>query len=235
MALSHAQDDAESLKQPSDAVRELDLLRHELRAGDEHGLDGMGVHALDANLPIPADAHDLRDAVRVICVSLVDLKRQRRLCMTRVDADDRQLPCPQLVEQPGRELAGFQTDPHRSGRMPRNDSVNAFGGRAALGLPDCRSGIVDDADCGLLERYVEPDILLLRGCAPVRDDGSTDATSAGLRDYRMSRPALRQSAARSRGNRALRRKALLLEQFAHQPHGRAFIPARLDQQIAGGG
>ena len=33
------------------------------------------------------------------------------------------------------------------------------------------------------------------------------------------------------GNRALRRKALLLEQFAHQPHGRAFIPARLDQQI----
>ena len=37
------------------------------------------------------------------------------------------------------------------------------------------------------------------------------------------------------GNRALRRKALLPEQFAHQPHGRAFIPARLDQQIAGGG
>jgi len=33
------------------------------------------------------------------------------------------------------------------------------------------------------------------------------------------------------GNRALRRKALLLEQFTHQPHGRAFIPARLDQQI----
>jgi hypothetical protein len=30
---------------------------------------------------------------------------------------------------------------------------------------------------------------------------------------------------------ALRRKALLPEQFAHQPHGRAFIPARLDQQI----
>src|SRR5262249_23212796 len=54
-----------------------------------------------------SDAHDLRDAVRVICVSLVDLKRQRRLCMTRVDADDRQLPRPQLVEQPGRELAGF--------------------------------------------------------------------------------------------------------------------------------
>ena len=33
------------------------------------------------------------------------------------------------------------------------------------------------------------------------------------------------------GNRALRRKALLPEQFAHQPHGRAFIAARLDQQI----
>jgi hypothetical protein len=33
------------------------------------------------------------------------------------------------------------------------------------------------------------------------------------------------------GNRQLGRKALLLEQFAHQPHGRPFIPARLDQQI----
>jgi hypothetical protein len=52
----------------------------------------MAVHALDGNLPIPADAHDLRYAVGVVCVSLVDLKRQRGLCMTRVDADDRQLP-----------------------------------------------------------------------------------------------------------------------------------------------
>ena len=33
------------------------------------------------------------------------------------------------------------------------------------------------------------------------------------------------------GNRALRRKAQLPEQFAYQPHGRAFIPATLDQQI----
>ena len=32
-------------------------------------------------------------------------------------------------------------------------------------------------------------------------------------------------------NRQLGPKAPLLEQFAHQPHGRPFIPARLDQQI----
>ena len=32
-------------------------------------------------------------------------------------------------------------------------------------------------------------------------------------------------------DRQLRRKAPLLAQFAHQPHGRPFIPARLDQQI----
>ena len=32
-------------------------------------------------------------------------------------------------------------------------------------------------------------------------------------------------------DRQLGRKALLLEQLAHQPHGRPFIPARLDQQI----
>jgi hypothetical protein len=54
----------------------------------------MGVHALDANLPIPADTHNLRDAMGIVCVSLVDLKRQRGLCMTCVDADDRQLPRP---------------------------------------------------------------------------------------------------------------------------------------------
>ena len=33
------------------------------------------------------------------------------------------------------------------------------------------------------------------------------------------------------GKRALRCKAVLLEQFAHQPHGGAFVRARLDQQI----
>jgi hypothetical protein len=33
------------------------------------------------------------------------------------------------------------------------------------------------------------------------------------------------------GDRQLGRKAPLLEQFAHQPDGRPFIPARLDQQI----
>jgi hypothetical protein len=33
------------------------------------------------------------------------------------------------------------------------------------------------------------------------------------------------------GDRPLGRKALLLEQLAHQPHGRPLIPARLDQQI----
>src|ERR1700747_1323929 len=37
------------------------------------------------------------------------------------------------------------------------------------------------------------------GCAPVRNDGSTNATSTCPRDYRMSRPAFRQSAAHSRG------------------------------------
>src|SRR5262249_22391572 len=38
------------------------------------------------------------------------------------------------------------------------------------------------------------------------DDGSTDATSAGFRDYRMSRPALRQSDARS-GSQECRRES----------------------------
>jgi hypothetical protein len=112
--------------------------------------------------PIPADANDLRDAVGIVCVSLVDLKRQRGLCMTRVDADDRQLPCPQLVEQPGRELAGFQTDPRRLGRMLRKHGMNAFRGRAALASPNHGPGVVDNAHRGLLERDVQSDILLVR-------------------------------------------------------------------------
>src|SRR5215831_19205084 len=165
----------------------------------------MGVHALDRNLPIPADAHDLGDPVSVVCVGLVNLKRQRGLCMTRVDANDRQLPCPQLVKQPGRELTGFETDPRRLRRVLCDDRVNAFRRRAAPASPAGGSAIVDDAYRGLLERYIEPDIVLLHGCAPVRDDGSTDATSASFRDYRMSRPAFWQSAARS-GSQGCRRK-----------------------------
>ena len=88
-----------------------------------------------------------------------------------------------------RELAGFQTDPRRLGRPLRDDRVNAFRRRAALASPNDGPGIVDDAYRGLLEGYIEPDILLLHGCAPVRGDGSTDATNASFRDYRMSRPA----------------------------------------------
>jgi hypothetical protein len=61
----------------------------------------------------------------------------------------------------------------------------AFGRRAALAPLDDSPGIVNDAYRGLLERYIEPDILLLGGCAPVRGDGSTDATRAGFRDYRI--------------------------------------------------
>lgn len=48
----------------------------------------MGVQALDRNLPIPADAHDLRDPVSVVCVSLIDLKRQRSLCTKFVPTTD---------------------------------------------------------------------------------------------------------------------------------------------------
>jgi len=52
---------------------------------------GVAVHALDCNLAIPADPHDLRDPMGVVGVGLVDLKRQGGFCMTGVDADDRQL------------------------------------------------------------------------------------------------------------------------------------------------
>src|SRR5438067_1797686 len=102
--------------------------------------------------------------------------------MARVDADDRQPPRLQLVEQPGRELTAFETDPHSLGRVLRDDRMNAFRRRAALASPDGGSAIVDDAYRRLLEGYIQPDILLLHGCAPVRDNGSTDATSDGFRD-----------------------------------------------------
>jgi hypothetical protein len=67
----------------------------------------------------------------VVGVDLVDPKRQCGLRMTDLDADDRQLPCLEFVEQPSRKPAGRHTDPHRPGRMLGKRRAKAFGGPAA--------------------------------------------------------------------------------------------------------
>src|SRR6266581_9322338 len=64
------------------------------------------------------------------------------------------------MKQPGRKLATFQTNAHCVRRMLCNYCVNTFWRRAAFAAPDCGSGIVYYTNRGVLERYIEPDVLL---------------------------------------------------------------------------
>jgi hypothetical protein len=46
--------------------------------------------------------------------------------MARVEANDRQILLPQLMEQPGRERAGLQADADRDGRVVAQDGGNTL-------------------------------------------------------------------------------------------------------------
>src|SRR4051812_19765143 len=64
-----------------------------------------------------AHAHDLRQTEGVVGVGLVDLQRQRRLGVARIDADHGEAGRFQPVEQPVRQLPAFHPDPNRMGRV----------------------------------------------------------------------------------------------------------------------
>ena len=90
LAAALASDQAEWLEDAPDLVGEVDPHAHQLGAGGEQRADQLAVETLDRHLPIPARTDDLRQPPSVVTVGLVQLQRQRRLGVPRIQADDRQ-------------------------------------------------------------------------------------------------------------------------------------------------
>jgi hypothetical protein len=80
--------------------------------------------------------------------------------MPCVDAYHRQVDPLQLVPQPARHGARFETDPHGVGRPLGEKSGQCAGLGASLALEDNPAGFIDHAHRGLFLRHVQSNILL---------------------------------------------------------------------------
>src|SRR5918912_3306298 len=79
--------------------------------------------------------------------------------MAGVEADDGQPGRGEAVPQPGRQRAGLQPDPDEGRRAAAEDLRNRLRMRGAPPAPSDLTGLVDDADDGLLHRHIQTDVL----------------------------------------------------------------------------
>src|SRR3954465_1718438 len=72
---------------------------------------------------------------------------------------------PQAVTQPNRQRTAFQTDPPSLRRLASQRGGDRLRRRSALALPERATALVNDANRGLILRYVQSNILF-HGCPP---------------------------------------------------------------------
>ena len=140
-----------------------DFLAHadQLGPGCQQSTRPVAVLAFDRHLAIPAGAHDLSQANRVVGIGLVQPHRQRRLGMTRVNADHGQAESVQAAIMPGGHGAGLESDPRHMRRSALNNRGHSFRGGRALAMPRYFAGPVHHAHRRLRLRHVQPDKLFL--------------------------------------------------------------------------
>jgi hypothetical protein len=132
--------------------RRLQLVRVvDLRACHQQRTHGLAVEPLHRHLTVPADTHDLRRTEGVVGVGLVDLERQRRLGVARIDADHGEASLFQLVEKPARQLPAFEPDPNRMGRVLLDGRCDGLRRRINLAALHDLVSIIDDADRRFLQ------------------------------------------------------------------------------------
>jgi hypothetical protein len=105
------QDQAENLHHAADLVDHLGPHADQLLAHPQGRAHAMTFNALHLDLAIPSRADDLGQAVGIVGVALVDLHRQGRPGVTRIQAHPRQRQGAQLMHQPGCKRAALQPDP----------------------------------------------------------------------------------------------------------------------------
>ena len=70
----------------------------------------MSRQLLDLHFTVPAHAHELRKALRIVAIGLFDPHGKGRLCVAGINANDGDPRCTKFVSQPGRGGACLQTD-----------------------------------------------------------------------------------------------------------------------------
>src|SRR5215469_5023056 len=104
----------------------------------------MSVMRLDVYRPIPAGAHNLRQPLRVVLVSLVHLHFEGGTRVSGIEAGDIEPLRAEFMHEPRRHWPSLDPDPRSISRMSADQPRNLLRIAGALATPDPTSGIVDN-------------------------------------------------------------------------------------------
>jgi hypothetical protein len=99
----------------------------------------------DRNFLVPAHADELRQAVRIVGIGFVDLHRQCRLGVQRIDAHHWQTEFPEPAPVPGAQLPGLEPNAHRVRRPRANGGGDDPGRGYHRAAPHDGARRIDDA------------------------------------------------------------------------------------------
>ena len=167
IALGRADDQADILEQTADLVVDIALGLDQLGPAVEQRPHLMTGQALDLDLLVPTALHDPRQADGVVAVGLVDLQRQRRLGVARIDADHRQAECSKFVPQPSTGRTGLKTNARGAACLRLDERRNRRRLRDHRAFRHDRAAAIDHANRCLLERYIHSNIHF-HSCSPDR-------------------------------------------------------------------
>src|SRR5258705_12207034 len=99
--------------------------------------------------------HHLGHAARVVAVGLVDLRLQHRPHVPRLDTDHRQAGLGKRAKKPLRQWPGFKPYPLEAVEGIRQYRQQSFRLARYLHFPHHPARVIDNANAGLLDRYVQ--------------------------------------------------------------------------------
>src|SRR5690242_95919 len=106
----------------------------------------MSVKRLYVYRPIPAGAHNLRQPLCVVLVSLVHLHLECRTRVSGIEAGDIEPPRAQFMHKPRGHWPSLDPDPRSISRMSADQPRNLLRIAPALATPDPTSGVINNAD-----------------------------------------------------------------------------------------
>src|SRR5580693_2876159 len=115
----------------------------------------LAAQRLHMHWAIKSRPHHLRDATRIVAVGLVDLRLQHRPHVPRLDADHRQACLGKRAKKPLRQWTCFQSYPLEAIERVRHYRQQSFRLARYLRFPYQPTRVIDYADAGLLDRYVQ--------------------------------------------------------------------------------
>src|SRR5580704_3648385 len=106
-----------------------------------------------------ADSHHLRDPARVVAIAFVDLRLEKRLRVSRFDADRRDSCFRQSTEQPLRQRPSLETDTFEPPCGIAKNSEKVLGVTYHLHFTANPARLVDDAYGRFFDRHVQSGIV----------------------------------------------------------------------------